>query len=209
MSLIAHDMDGDGDLDIVTSDRRKEGEAMGLRWLSNPGIQGNQREPWISHFISPEGDHPDFIDLADLDGDGDVDIVAPCKDPNRIDWYERMDASGLKWRAHEIAFPQNMGISKAIKIGDMNLDGQLDLALSCASAEGLRSGVVWLEFDSDPRETRWTAHEISGPSGIKYDRIELIDLDGDGDLDLMTTEENFGPQSNGMGVIWYENPVRR
>lgn len=56
-------------------------------------------------------------------------------------------------------------------------------------------------------DATWIDHEISGSAGSKFDRIELVDLDGDGDLDAMTTEENFGPDSLGMGVIWYENPT--
>ena len=38
------------------------------------------------------------------------------------------------------------------------------------------------------------------------DRIELLDLDGDGDLDVLTCEER--QNKNGLGVIWYENPAR-
>jgi hypothetical protein len=33
--------------------------------------------------------------------------------------------------------------------------------------------------------------------------MELVDLDGDGDLDVLTCEERAG-----LGVIWYENPAR-
>ena len=53
------------------------------------------------------------------------------------------------------------------------------------------------------RDKAWKDHEISGTEGIKFDRIELIDLDQDGDLDLVTCEERVN-----LGVIWYENPVR-
>jgi len=35
MSLIAEDMDGDGDLDIVASDRK--GSSRGCLWIENPG----------------------------------------------------------------------------------------------------------------------------------------------------------------------------
>ncbi len=35
----------------------------------------------------------------------------------------------------------------------------------------------------------------------------FIDLDGDGDLDVLTCEENYGEKSEGLGVIWYENPL--
>ena len=39
--------------------------------------------------------------------------------------------------------------------------------------------------------------------GVKHDLVPLIDLDGDGDLDVLTTEE-----TKGLGVVWYENPTR-
>ena len=45
--------------------------------------------------------------------------------------------------------------------------------------------------------------DISGAAGTKFDRMELVDLDDDGDLDVITCEE-----SESLGVIWYENPTR-
>ncbi len=36
-----------------------------------------------------------------------------------------------------------------------------------------------------------------------FDRREMLQLDGDGDLDLMTCEER-----DQLGVIWHENPTR-
>jgi hypothetical protein len=67
---------------------------------------------------------------------------------------------------------------------------------------------MWLSrevpgIDSRPQDWRWTAHRLSGPDGIKHDLVALVDLDGDGDLDAMTSEE-----VKDLGVIWYENPIR-
>jgi hypothetical protein len=36
-----------------------------------------------------------------------------------------------------------------------------------------------------------------------------LDPDGDEDLDVLTWEENYGEYSQGLGVIWYENPYRK
>ena len=69
-------------------------------------------------------------------------------------------------------------------------------------------GVLWLENNGEPENPTWQPHPISGKEkGIKYDRIELLDLDGDGDLDLLTCEEREG--GGGLGVIWYENPFAK
>jgi hypothetical protein len=48
---------------------------------------------------------------------------------------------------------------------------------------------------------------IAGKTGIKYDFATLVDMDGDGDLDVLTCEEaNNAKDGPGLGVIWYENP---
>ena len=60
---------------------------------------------------------------------------------------------------------------------------------------------MWLSSDGPPRAGAWTPHELSGADGVKHDLIALVDLDDDGDLDVITTEE-----VKNLGVIWYENP---
>ena len=57
-------------------------------------------------------------------------------------------------------------------------------------------------------DSEWISHDISGPEGIKFDNLLLLDLDKDGDMDIISTEErqmSFN-KSNGLGVVWYENP---
>ena len=95
-----------------------------------------------------------------------------------------------------------VGSGKAVEIGDIDLDGRLDLVYSCEGASEGREGVVWLSYDKTPAEPRWTSHALAGPQGVKFDRLELLDLDGDGDLDVLTCEER-----DNLGVIWYENPT--
>ena len=68
--------------------------------------------------------------------------------------------------------------------------------------------MIWGSYEKDVTDMQWTWNDVSGLEGYKFDRIELLDLDGDGDLDVITCEENFGENSEGLGVIWYENPAR-
>ena len=62
--------------------------------------------------------------------------------------------------------------------------GRADIAVTCEHAED-RHGAFWME----QTDSGWVAHTISGLTGTKFDRIELYDFDGDGDLDLLTCEE--------------------
>jgi hypothetical protein len=61
---------------------------------------------------------------------------------------------------------------------------------------------MWLSYRSSPTAPAWDPHEISGLDGIKHDLVQLLDLDNDGDLDVITCEE-----TKNLGVFWYENPA--
>jgi hypothetical protein len=69
-----------------------------------------------------------------------------------------------------------------------------------------RWGVAWYDPADTPTASDWQIHNVSGPRGIKFDRIVLHDLDGDTDLDAVTTEEKVNGE-RGLGVVWYENPT--
>ena len=109
------------------------------------------------------------------------------------------------WDETVIEFPSNTGSAKAVAAGDINMDGQIELIVSCEHALPPKSGVFALHLDDAFQRTE-SMTDISGPDGIKFDRMELIDLDSDGDLDVLTCEERHNDR--GLGVIWYENPLR-
>ena len=207
MSLIAHDVNQDGHLDIVLSDR-KPGSSNGVRWLQNPGAEHLFESTWDSHFIGAQGKEVMFMDMADLDKDGLVDAIACERSEQQILYFRKLDTTGINWSSHKISIPEFTGFAKAVKLADMNLDGQPDIVFSSNTmGDDTKSGVYWLSYSKTPMDKYWSWQPISGSEGYKFDRLELLDLDGDGDLDVLTCEENYGPQSQGLGVIWYENPV--
>lgn len=198
MSLIPADMDGDEDLDVVFSDRKQK--RSGVYWLENPGSGKAQDLPWPEHTIGGVGREVMFLDLADFDRDGLIDVLAAVK-PAEALYLRRRDRSGKQFETHTIPFPKESGIAKAVSVGDINRDGQLDLVVSCENAVAPKHGVSWLRYRDSPTAGPWDSHQISGADGVKHDLVPLFDLDGDGDLDVITTEE-----VHGLGVIWYENP---
>jgi hypothetical protein len=202
MSLVAADINGDKHMDIVVSDRR--GRDSGCLWLENPGPGPEQTKPWKGHRIGPKGDEVMFLDVADLDKDGKLDVLVPTHD-RKLHFFRQK--SPREWQPHRLAFPPGMGSGKAIRVADIDLDGKLDLVLACAKAKNLR-GIVWMSYRTSVFDEVWDTHEISGLEGIKFDLIQLVDLDGDGDLDLINTEEAAAGAGKGLGVVWYENPTR-
>ncbi len=200
MTLLAADMDGDGDADALVTERR--GKGSGCYWLANPGPGEAQKRPWPMHRVGPTGKQTMFLARGDLDNDGLEDLLVATK-PRLILCHHRLDRTGLKWRTTELAIPEPAGSAKALAVGDIDLDGRNDVVFTCEGASKRRTGMMWLAAPAE--ETgEWLGHDIAGPRGIKYDLVELLDLDADGDLDAMTCEER-----DLNAVIWYENPVRQ
>jgi len=208
MSLRSLDLDGDGDLDVITTDRR--GGLRGCRWLENPGGGPALLQPWQNHFIGGRQSEMMFMTVADLDADGADEVLAAAT-PAPLLIFRRRPGTREQWEPFPINMPRGVGTGKGVAAGDVDRDGKPDIVFSCERAGQGRSGVVWMSFGDAPTEKVWTAHQISGPRGIKFDRLELADIDGDGDPDVFCCEESepAAGRRRGLGVFWYENPAVR
>ena len=211
MTIRQHDVDSDGDSDIVATDRF--GERRGAFWLEHPGHDGAVNERWAEHRIGPVGEHEAMHNaVADLDENGLDDLLVAVK-REAIRYHRRIQQQPPRWETHLIDIPEGAAGGKAVKVADVNLDGQADLIVSCEHATDGKIGVFWLDHGGSPTKSQWTPTSISGPEGFIYDLLQMTDLDGDGDLDVLTLEEKGpyladGYQGRELGVIWYENPVR-
>lgn len=198
MSLEAADMDGDGDDDLLLTDRR--GEGRGVLWLENPG-PAHATGPWREHMVGAhEEDDPMFLHYADLDGDGLKDIIVAVK-PQFLKIFRRLDAKGNFAAPVTLEFPEGTGTAKGVSVGDLDGDGLADIVFSCEQAVADKQGVMGLRAVRGGDGIRYEPFAIGGTPGVKFDLVQLIDLDGDGDLDVLTCEE-----TDNLGVVWYENP---
>ena len=201
MSLWAADMDGDGDQDVLYSDRK--GKSRGIWWSEHPGGENAaDARHWRRHLVGGEKHEVMFLKLADLDADGLNDVV--CATRNGEILVFRRTGKSPQWEPSRIANPLGVPWGKAVAVGDVNLDRIPDIVHD-ANTQGNRThpGIVWLSRNTKSTDDGWTSHDISGDAGVKFDRLELVDFDGDGDLDVLTCEER-----DNLGVFWCENPTR-
>lgn len=201
MSILKEDMDADGDLDLVITDRN--GDFRACRWLENPNDPELQKRPWKNHVIGAAGSEVMFMSIYDMNGDKSKEILVAERTTNTVRIFSEADE---KWDEKVIKLPAITGLAKSVEAGDINNDGVVDIVVSTNTLEKKKNGLVWLNGLklNNPQEKDWLS--ISGIHKAKYDKVELIDIDQDGDLDILICEENYGENSEGLGVVWYENP---
>lgn len=201
------DLDGDGDLDVV-----------GASW-GDESIWVFERNAgtWTRHLVhSGEPTSIGFmLELADLDGDGLIDIVSGSgprfRRADQIHWFQQPDTMSDRWRHHLIG---GIGPDKAtgLELIDLNGDGRDDLFVggyswepwthepSNPKATDVCGRLAWFEAPADPTRP-WARHDISRRRRGMFDVFEVADVNGDGLEDILTTRGNSGEYD---GVIWLE-----
>ena len=128
------DMDSDGDLDIVVSSSKDNTVA----WFENDGAAN----PGFSHAnIATNARGGADVVVADMDADGDLDIVSASSGDNTIAWYENDGAANPTWSSEDIATSANGAYS--VDVADMDGDGDLDIV----SASDTDNTIAWYEHD--------------------------------------------------------------
>ena len=117
--------------------------------------------------------------MADVDGDGDLDVFAASISAfGSTAWVENVAGDGSLWSVHTIA-TGGPGIW-ATRAADVDHDGDID-----AVSSGVSGGVRWFENAAADGST-WVVHtiatQIGGPA------LAAADMDGDGDTDVVSAE---------------------
>ncbi len=180
--LAAPDLDGDGDLDILSANR-SAGE---LVWFQNLG-QGQFSEAFV---VSDEVTGIIAADTADLDGDGDLDIFSGSLGDDKIAWYENL--GGGNFGPQQLISTASDGPASVVTV-DIDDDGDLDV-LAASFFDG---AIAWYENLGGNSFSESRNVITTDAAGART--VATADLDGDGDLDVLSASRSDNK------VAWYEN----
>jgi hypothetical protein len=114
--VYATDLDGDGDLDVLSASWHDN-----IAWYENTDGTGQFGQ---QNVITTAADGAQSVYAADLDGDGDQDVLSASSD-NRIAWYENTDSAGQFGRQQVITTAS--AISRCVDAADVDNDGDVDV----------------------------------------------------------------------------------
>ncbi|PRY13663.1 putative secreted protein (Por secretion system target) [Pontibacter ummariensis] len=198
------DFDKDGDLDIFLTVTENAGPSPEDEVVVFENINGANFINWRLH---DNIDYPADLEIADIDGDGDMDAFVTARDAGNLLWL-RNDGTKGSWIANTIE--ENADAPMGIAAADIDKDGDVDVAL-CSSDD---AKVYWYSNNGSGTFTRSTVDaNLSSPT-----EIEISDLNNDGISDFVvistqaanavTTYINNGNNGFTRQVIYTVKPAR-
>ena len=171
-----NDMDGDGDLDIVTAAFAAGASgAQTIHWFENNGAA----DPSFSQTtISTNARYASDVEIADFDGDGDFDVVSASTYDDRIAVYENNGASDPTFT--QITITTDADGAAAVFVADLDNDGDLDIV----SAARTDDTIAWYENNCDGNDPLIFDLDNDGIELLSTKEKVLFDVDVDGDLEI-------------------------
>ncbi len=115
------DVDGDGDMDIVSASYLDDT----IAWYENNGAADPS---FTKAVIATSADGAHGVYVADMDGDGDMDIVSASQLDDTVAWYENDGAADPSFTAANIV--TNADEIEQVYVADLDGDGDMDILCS-------------------------------------------------------------------------------
>jgi len=120
-SVFAADLDGDGDIDVLSASKHDDK----IAWYKN---DGGINPTFEEHVISRNADFTHSVFAADLDGDGDMDVLSASWYDNKIAWYKNDGEPDPTFQENVIS--TNANAASSVFATDLDGDGDMDVLSS-------------------------------------------------------------------------------
>jgi hypothetical protein len=191
--VAAADLDGDGDLELVSANSAFLSDSVTVFFQDAPGSFGGA--PLMLDPTPGDDDRPSSVVAADLDGDGDLELVSANAESDSLSVFFQ-NAPG-SFGASPLVLPANANPVSAVAA---DLDGDGDLEIISANARGDSVGVFFQDAPGSFGAPTLTLDPSPHPFGAVS--VAVADLDGDGDLELVSTNPD------GVTVFFQDAPGR-
>ena len=161
-------------------------------WTASPGSAGvgGIADYSDQRIVDPSLSEADECRAFDIDGDGDLDILAVGRNANLLAWWENADGFGGTWTRRTI----DTQLNRASGAWAADLDGDLDLDVIGTAINGDDVFV----YRNDGGGLSWTRVTVDANYNGAAS-VFAIDLDADGDRDIVANGQQ------GDDVSWFEN----
>ncbi|MDD9899049.1 MAG: VCBS repeat-containing protein [Candidatus Melainabacteria bacterium] len=176
------DINKDGEVDIVVA---TQGTSQDIIWYENDGSENFSAN---AHTIDSTYSGQ-YLELVDLDQDGDLDVVVASYANDLLSWYSN-DGDETFTDMGNIASGTDLDQANHPHVGDLDNDGDLDIVLGAWAADKF----MWFENDGSESFTK-TVLKTSTDARESF----LVDLDGDGYTDIIQADKSGG------AIIWYKS----
>jgi len=185
-AVAAADLDGDGDLDLVSGSYNDNKVA----WYQN---QTGDGQSWIEISISAGvAVGPSDLVVVDISGEGVPDVLVSAEAGHAVYSFINPMGPGMPWLATKVG--ANISLARTLAVADIDGDGDQDAAVGAGGSK-----VHWL-YNPSVMSLRWPRTLVS-TNQLHPRGLALTDLDLDGDADLVTAS------SGDDTLAWYENRV--
>ncbi len=185
------DIDGDGDIDVIGSNRLYPGGT--VCWWENDG--NPNKDNWTKHIIDNNFHDARSIHVADMDSDGDLDVLGAAKEFNDISWWENNgNPANDYWKEYTI----DRDFKGAYSVFAVDMDNDNDIDIVGAGAFGGGGNISWWENDGNPNKNNWTEFNIDNSFNYAAS-VYAADINNDGNIDVL------GACRNGNEISWWEN----
>ncbi|MCY3814637.1 MAG: FG-GAP-like repeat-containing protein [Gammaproteobacteria bacterium] len=170
--------------------------AVNARGASDPSNEADATPQSTGGFstqriITTDADFADSVHAADLDGDGDPDVLSTSQFDHKVAWYENV--GGGEFSGQRI-ITTDADHAYSVYTADLDGDGDADVL----SASWRDTKVAWYENLGDGE---FSSQRLI-TSGFRALSVHAGDLDGDGDADVVAAAAGGTGIS---GIEWYEN----